>query len=123
MWEDTFPLRGKDGEYRWFLSRAVPIKNAHGKITQWFGTNTDITELRNTQDALRKSKEFTEEQVRIRTRELEARNTKVLQQSEQLRDLSHKMLQMQDDERRHVARELHDSAGQILAALGMNEFY
>ena len=120
VWEDTFPLRGKDGEYRWFLSRAVPIKNAHGKIAQWFGTNTDITELRNTQDALRKSKEFTEEQVRIRTRELEARNTKVLQQSEQLRDLSHKMLQMQDDERRHVARELHDSAGQILAALGMN---
>ena len=120
VWEDTFLLRGKDGEYCWFLSRAVPIKNAHGKITQWFGTNTDITELRNTQDALRKSKEFTEEQVRARTRELEARNTKVLQQSEQLRELSHKMLQMQDDERRHVARELHDSAGQILAALGMN---
>jgi PAS domain S-box-containing protein len=120
VWEDTFLLRGKDGQYRWFLSRAVPIKNAHGKITQWFGTNTDITELRHTQDALRKSKEFTEEQVRARTRELEARNAKVIQQSEQLRDLSHKMLQMQDDERRHVARELHDSAGQILAALGMN---
>jgi PAS domain S-box-containing protein len=120
VWEDTFPLRGKDGEYRWFLSRAVPIQNAHGKITRWFGTNTDITELRNTQDALRKSKEFTEEQVRVRTRELEVRNAKVVQQSEQLRDLSHKMLQMQDDERRHVARELHDSAGQILAALGMN---
>jgi signal transduction histidine kinase len=120
VWEDTFPLRGKDGEYRWFLSRAVPIQNAHGKITRWFGTNTDITELRNTQDALRKSKEFTEEQVRARTRELEVRNVEVVQQSEQLRDLSHKMLQMQDDERRHVARELHDSAGQILAALGMS---
>jgi PAS domain S-box-containing protein len=120
VWEDTFPLRGKDGGYRWFLSRAVPIKNAHGKITRWFGTNTDVTELRNIQEALRKSKEFTEEQVRLRTRELEGRNTKVVQQSEQLRDLSHKMLQMQDDERRHVARELHDSAGQILAALGMN---
>jgi len=120
VWEDTFPLRGKDGGYRWFLSRAVPIKNAHGKITQWFGTNTDVTELRNIQEALRKSKEFTEEQVRLRTRELEGRNTKVIQQSEQLRDLSHKMLQMQDDERRHVARELHDSAGQILAALGMS---
>ena len=120
VWEDTFPLRGKDGGYRWFLSRAVPIKNAHGKITQWFGTNTDVTELRNIQEALRKSKEFTEEQVRLRTRELEGRNTKVVEQSEQLRDLSHKMLQMQDDERRHVARELHDSAGQILAALGMS---
>jgi PAS domain S-box-containing protein len=120
VWEDTFPLRGKDGQYRWFLSRAVPITNEHGTITQWFGTNTDITELRNTQDALRKSKEFTEEEVRARTRELESRNAEMLQQSEQLRDLSHKMLQMQDDERRHVARELHDSAGQILAALGMN---
>ena len=120
VWEDTFPLRGKDSGYRWFLSRAVPIKDAHGRITRWFGTNTDITELRNTQDALRKSMEFTEEQVRARTKELEARNAKVLQQSEQLRDLSHKMLQMQDDERRHVARELHDSAGQILAALGMS---
>jgi len=120
VWEDTFPLRGKDGEYRWFLSRAVPIKNAHGKITQWFGTNTDITDLRSAQDALRKSKESTEEEVRARTRELETRNAKVLQQSEHLRELSHKMRQMQDDERRHVARELHDSAGQILAALGMS---
>jgi PAS domain S-box-containing protein len=120
VWEDTFPLRGKGGEYRWFLSRAVPIKSAHGKITRWFGTNTDITELRSAQDALRESKEFTEEQVRARTRELELRNAEVIQQSEQLRELSHRMLQIQDDERRHVARELHDSAGQILTALGMN---
>jgi PAS domain S-box-containing protein len=37
-WEDTFPLRGKDGNYRWFLSRAVPIRDAAGKIIRWFGT-------------------------------------------------------------------------------------
>jgi len=43
-WEDTFPLRSKTGEYRWFLSRAMPIRDAEGKIIQWFGTNTDITE-------------------------------------------------------------------------------
>ena len=43
-WEDTFPLRGRDGEYRWFLSRAVPIRGPTGEIVQWFGTNTDITE-------------------------------------------------------------------------------
>jgi two-component sensor histidine kinase/CheY-like chemotaxis protein len=43
-WEDTFPLRGRDGRYRWFLSRAVPIRDDDGKITRWFGTNTDITE-------------------------------------------------------------------------------
>lgn len=43
-WEDTFPLRGRDGDYRWFLSRAQPIRDATGAIALWFGTNTDITE-------------------------------------------------------------------------------
>jgi PAS domain S-box-containing protein len=44
LWEDTFPLRGEDGKYRWFLSRAIPVCNQHGKVLRWFGTNTDITE-------------------------------------------------------------------------------
>ncbi len=35
FWEDTFPLRSKDGEYQWFLSRAIPIRNAEGKIVRW----------------------------------------------------------------------------------------
>lgn len=43
-WEDTFPLRGADGQYRWFLSRAQPWKDADGQVQCWFGTNTDITE-------------------------------------------------------------------------------
>jgi PAS domain S-box-containing protein len=43
-WEDTFPIRGEDGYYRWFLSRALPIRGADGRIIRWFGTNTDITE-------------------------------------------------------------------------------
>ncbi|MEG3863184.1 hybrid sensor histidine kinase/response regulator, partial [Microcoleus sp. herbarium12] len=46
-WEDTFPLRGKDGSYRWFLSRAVPIRSAIGNVLRWFGTNTDITDRLN----------------------------------------------------------------------------
>ena len=45
-WEDTFPLRGKDGTYRWFLSRAIPIRDDSGKVMRWFGTNTDVTEQR-----------------------------------------------------------------------------
>jgi PAS domain S-box-containing protein len=45
-WEDTFPLRGRDGAYRWFLSRAMPIRDESGKVIRWFGTNTDITEHR-----------------------------------------------------------------------------
>lgn len=42
-WEDTFPLRRADGEWRWFLSRAKPIRGEQGTVTHWFGTNTDIT--------------------------------------------------------------------------------
>lgn len=59
-WEDTFPLLGKHGEYRWFLSRAVPIRNEAGEIVQWLGTNTDITERRETEEALRQAKEEAE---------------------------------------------------------------
>lgn len=45
-WQDTFPLRRHDGTYRWFLSLALPIRAEAGEIVRWFGTNTDITELR-----------------------------------------------------------------------------
>lgn len=53
VWEDTFPLRGADGEFRWFLSRAMPIKDENGKITLWCGTNTDVTEQRSASERLR----------------------------------------------------------------------
>jgi PAS domain S-box-containing protein len=54
-WEDTFPLRGKDGIYRWFLSRALPIRDETGRILSWFGTNTDITDRQQAEEALRDS--------------------------------------------------------------------
>lgn len=56
-WEDTFPLRGKNGEYRWFLSRALPIRDEAGRIKRWFGTNTDITAHRDAELAIRDSRE------------------------------------------------------------------
>lgn len=49
-WEDTFPLRGADGGYRWFLSRARPIRDDEGTIRAWFGTNTDVTEQRQNEE-------------------------------------------------------------------------
>ena len=51
-WEDTFPLRGADGRYRWFLSRARPIRDAAGRVAFWFGTNTDVTEQREQSEAI-----------------------------------------------------------------------
>lgn len=52
-WEDTFPIRAADGSYRWFLSRAMPIRNDQDDIVLWCGTNTDVTEQRSTSDRLR----------------------------------------------------------------------
>lgn len=52
-WEDTFPLRGRDGTYRWFLSRARPLRDATGKAVLYCGTNTDITEQREQSQRLR----------------------------------------------------------------------
>jgi PAS domain S-box-containing protein len=55
--EFTFPLRGRDGEFRHFLTRAYPLKDSYGKVLRWFGTNTDITRQRETEKALRQSEE------------------------------------------------------------------
>ena len=51
-WEETFALRGKDGKFRWFLSRALPIRDTGGNVFRWFGTNTDITDQLKTDQAL-----------------------------------------------------------------------
>jgi PAS domain S-box-containing protein len=55
FWEDTFPLRGADGRYRWFLSRAYPIRDEQGNIIRWFGTNTDIDDQIRAEEALREA--------------------------------------------------------------------
>src|SRR3954451_7506725 len=56
-WEDTFPLRGFDGTSRWVLSRAQPLRDESGRILRWYGTNTDITRRRATEERLRHSQE------------------------------------------------------------------
>lgn len=55
--ELVFPLRGADGEYRQFLTRAVPFAGSRGHVVRWFGTNTDITKQRRAEEALRLSRE------------------------------------------------------------------
>lgn len=49
----VFPLRGADGVYRPFLTRINPLKDANGRILYWFGTNTDISEIKRMEAALR----------------------------------------------------------------------
>jgi PAS domain S-box-containing protein len=53
----VFPLKGADGQFHPFLTRVNPLRDEHGSILYWFGTNTDITELRETREALATSEE------------------------------------------------------------------
>jgi PAS domain S-box-containing protein len=62
-WEDTFPLRRHDGELRWHLSRAEPLRDSDGSVIFWFGTNTDVTE----------SRQAAEERERLLSAETKAR--------------------------------------------------
>ncbi|MBW3497132.1 ATP-binding protein [Janthinobacterium sp. NKUCC08_JDC] len=51
--EMEFPIRGADGQYRWFLTRANPVRDQGGQLLRWFGTSTDVDQVKRAQEALR----------------------------------------------------------------------
>ncbi|MGA9968050.1 MAG: PAS domain-containing protein [Terriglobales bacterium] len=104
-YESEYRIRGRDGEYRWFRARAVPIQDFEGKIVKWYGTCSDIHDSKLLEQSIRDSAIELERLVDDRTAAL--------------RRLSGRLLTMQDDERRRIARELHDGLGQELAAAKM----
>ena len=117
----------KDGAMLDVSLTISPVKDSEGRVIGASKVARDFTAQKRTEQTLRESEQrlraltdTLEAQVRARTMELERRNREVLHQSKKLRELSHRLIEIQDNERRHIARELHDSAGQILAALGMN---
>ncbi|MGH9739571.1 MAG: PAS domain S-box protein [Candidatus Acidiferrales bacterium] len=116
----------KDGSFMPVIYSASPIRQ-NGKVVGIVSGFRDGSEqhlfhsaMLESERRLRAMAENLEAEVRARTAELELRNAEVSEQSELLRDLSVRLLQAQDDERRRIARELHDSVGQILTVLGLN---
>jgi PAS domain S-box-containing protein len=98
----------------------LPIRDPEGKVLFLHPTGVDITDLKRVQNSYQKLVESLDAEVRDRTKELEERNADVVRQSKRLREMAWHLLHTQDEERRHLARELHDSAGQTLAVLSMN---
>jgi PAS domain S-box-containing protein len=123
---DTVRVR-KDGTTLDISLTISPVRDAAGRVVGASKIARDFTQRKRMERALHESEErfrtlagALDTQVQFRTQELQRRNTEILRQSEQLRDLSGKLLLTQDAERRRLARELHDSAGQTLAALSIN---
>ena len=129
----VFPLRGKNGQFRQFLTRVMPMKGADGQVIQWFGTNTDITDRQQAEEALKQAHNELEQRVKIRTADLRhtveqlqweieerQRTEEALKDSEQrLRYLTSQLLTAQEEERKRLALELHDDLGQSLMVLKM----
>jgi PAS domain S-box-containing protein len=59
-------VRRFDGEYRWFLIRAEPVRDEHGNVVRWFGTSTDIEELKRAEKELRDLVDYVPELIVIR---------------------------------------------------------
>jgi PAS domain S-box-containing protein len=123
---DTIRLR-KDGTAFEISLTISPVRDAAGKIIGASKIARDVTgrkeverDLQESEQRFRTLADALDTQVQFRTQELWRRNREILQQSDQLRDLSGRLMFAQDEERRCIARELHDSAGQNLAALGMS---
>lgn len=65
-------FRRHDGEYRWFLFRAVPLHDADGKLVKWYGANTDIHDLKQTASALHASEKWARGQAESLSSALDA---------------------------------------------------
>jgi PAS domain S-box-containing protein len=102
-YESEYRVRGKDQQYRWFRARAVPLRKPDGQILRWYGTCSDIHDSKLLEQSMRDSAVELERMVDERTAAL--------------RLLSSRLMTMQDDERRRIARELHDGLGQELVAI------
>jgi len=103
-YEAEYRLRSRDGAYRWFRARALPIRD-DGKIVKWYGTCSDIHDSKLLEQSIRDNAAELEKMVDRRT--------------DELRRLSVRLMTMQDQERRRLARDLHDGLGQELAVAKM----
>lgn len=115
-----------DGTERLVEFELHPIRDHEGEIIFLHPTAVDVTDVKRVEAELRKSHDELEKRVEERTRALNASLASLESEIERrkttehvLRELSGRSLRLQDEERRRIARDLHDSTGQTLVALRM----
>lgn len=115
-----------DGQEKWIRAIGRTFYDEAGQPKRFDGITVDITARKLAEQArlasekrLREVAENLDREVRARTAELQARNEQIMHAAMGLKELSGRLLQIQDEERRKVARDLHDSAGQIVTALDL----
>jgi PAS domain S-box-containing protein len=87
-------IRRADGQYRWFKARATPVRD-EGRIVRWFGTCTDITDIVEARETLRRSREELERLVAERTRSLAAANNRLTAEIAERQRTEEALLQVQ----------------------------
>jgi PAS domain S-box-containing protein len=112
-------MQRSDGNFRWFLSRAVPIRNESGSVIRWYGTSTDVDDRKHAEQALRRSKDELEAKVHERTAELMLLLEDLEKSRDDLRKLASELVLAEERERKKLAVTLHDEVAQTLAAARM----
>jgi len=83
VYQVEFRIRRHDGQYRWHVVRATPVKNEDGEVRRWVGSNTDIEHAKLNEAALAELNATLEERIEERTEEL-VQSQKALQQSQKM---------------------------------------
>ncbi|HIJ77309.1 MAG TPA: response regulator [Deltaproteobacteria bacterium] len=99
------------------LVSAGPIRDSLGNVTGAVAAWRDISELKRIQEELRIARDNLELRVQQRTQELAETLMELRESREELKLLASQLLRAQEDERKRIAREIHDSIGSSLSAV------